>query len=520
VRGAADLENSPWVQAAAAAWRYSALSCVVEETSTVTSQEAVLCARHRDATGLVALRWVLLVIALKCALTFAVAGRYGWHRDELYYAVAGRHLQGGYVEFPPLTALLAALARVLFGLSLVGLRAFTILAAAGTLLVGVLVARELGATRRAQTLAAVLIAFSPGTLATNWLFQPVVFDQLATMIVLWLALRLALGRGSWPLLGLAAGIGLETKYTLAVVLLFLVATFLVWRRDVLSARGLTTAVAIAASLMVPNLVWEAGHGWTSVHFFLHPPPSGSDEMRPQFIANLFLLTLVGVPVAIAGVVSLIRDRAVRPLGWTIVATVLAYFVLGGKSYYALPVVVFALAVGAIPLDRRLTPRRLRIAAVVFVAVDLVVLPILLPVLPLRTAERHGVISARGDYQSEIGWPTYVRQVERLAGGADVIVASNYGEAGALELFGHGLPPVASVDVTMRYWRPKVHGRRALLVGYTRRAADFCAGYRRVARIATPHGSDERGEPIARCTLDGTIAHVWPRIVATSDYTRY
>src|SRR5712691_4883549 len=105
---------------------------------------------------------VLAVVALKCALEAAVAGRYGWHRDELYYAVAGQHLQGGYIEFPPVTALLAALARELFGWSLVGLRTITILASAGTVLVGALVARELGATRRAQTLAAVTIGFSPG----------------------------------------------------------------------------------------------------------------------------------------------------------------------------------------------------------------------------------------------------------------------------------------------------------------------------------------------------------------------
>jgi hypothetical protein len=409
---------------------------------------------------------------------------------------------------------------VLFGWSLVGLRAFTILAAAGTVLVGVLAARELGASRRAQTLAVILIAFCPGMLATNWLFQPVVFDQLATMVVLWLAVRLAQGRGSWPLLGLAAGVGLETKYTLAVVLVFLVATFSVWRRDVLSSLGLSLAVAIAVVLVVPNLVWEAGHGWTSVHFFLNPPPSGSDETRPQFIANLLLLTLVAVPVAIAGVVWLVRDRVLRPLGWTVAGTVLAYFVLGAKSYYALPVVVFALAAGSIPLDHWLTPRRLWIAAAAFVAVDLVALPILLPVLPLHTAERHGVISARGDYQSEIGWPDYVRQVERLARSTDVIVASNYGEAGALQLFGHGLPPAASVDVTMRYWRPAVAGRRALVVGYSRHTAVFCIGFRLIGRINTPHGSDERSEPIARCTLAGTLTQVWPRIVATSDYTRY
>src|SRR5262249_7153034 len=252
---------------------------------------------------------VLVVVALKCVLTFAVAGRYGWHRDELYYAVAGLHLQGGYVEFPPVTALLAALARLLFGWSLVGLRAFTIVAAAGTVLVGVLVARELGATRRAQTLAAVLVAFCPGMLATNWLFQPVAFDQLTTMVVLWLAVRLARGRGSWVLLGLAAGIGLETKYTLAVVLLFLVATFLVWRRDALTPLGLSLAVAIAVALVLPNLVWEAGHDWTSVHFVLNPPPSGSDETRPQFIGRPLLLPGGAVPGAVAGALWLFPGLA-------------------------------------------------------------------------------------------------------------------------------------------------------------------------------------------------------------------
>ncbi len=459
---------------------------------------------------------VLAVVAVKCALTFSVAGRYGWHRDELYYAVAGLHLQGGYVEFPPVTALLAALARVLFGWSLVGLRAFTILASAAIVIVGALVARELGGTRRAQTLAAILVAFAPGMIATNWLFQPVVFDQLTTLVVLWLALRLALGRGSWIPLGVAVGIGLETKYTLAVVLALLLATFLVWRRDVLLTRGFLLAVAIAVVLLVPNLVWEAGHGWTSVHFFVNPPPSGSDETRPQFVINVFLLVVIAIPVAVAGVVSLVRDRELRPFGWTVAGTVVAYFVLGGKSYYALPVIAFALAAGAPPLDRWLTPRRLWIAGGLFVLGDLLALPILLPVLPLHTAERHGVVSARGgDYQSEIGWPSFVRLVERRARGADVIVASNYGEAGALRLFGRGLPPVASGQVTMRYWRPHVTGRQALVIGFSRSTASFCSGYRVVAAVRTTD-SDEQGTELARCTLRGPLPRVWPQIVALSN----
>ena len=236
------------------------------------------------------------------------------------------------------------------------------------MIVATLITRELGGGRRAQTLGAVIVAFSPGLLATNYLFQPVALDQLTTIVVLWLALRLALGRGSWPLLGIAAGIGLETKYTIAVVLVLLIGTFAVWRRDVLRSWGFPLAVLIAAVLMVPNLVWEAGHGWTSVHFFVNPPPSGSDETRLQFVLNILLLVHpICVPVAVAGVLSLVRDKVVRPLGWTVVGTVVAYLVLGGKSYYALPVLVFALAAGAIPLERWATRRRLVVVGAWFVA---------------------------------------------------------------------------------------------------------------------------------------------------------
>jgi hypothetical protein len=463
-----------------------------------------------------AIRPVLVVVAAKCALHLAFAGRYGWQRDELYYAVAGRHLQGGYVEFPPVPAWLSALARVLFGWSLVGFRALAILAGAATIVVAALVARDLGGGRRAQTLAAVAVGFSPILIATNGLFQPVSFDQLATMVVLWLSLRLALGRGSWPLLGLAVGVGLETKYTLAVVVVMLLVTFLVWRRDLLGSPGFPLAVAIAVVLLLPNLVWEAGHNWTSVHFFLHPPPSATDESRPQYLVNLLLLThLLAVPVAVAGVLALVRDRSLRPLGWTVIGTVVAYLVLGGKSYYALPVVLFALAVGAVPFDRRVTRRWRQWVGAWFVTL-VVLLPIGLPVLPLHTADRLGIVSARSDYQDEVGWPQLARDVELQARGADVVVTRNYGEAGALELFGRGLPPVASGQVTFRYWRPQVDGRRAVLVGFTPGEASFCGGYQAVARIQMPVDNEERGRPIARCTLDGSLAQVWPQIIALDD----
>jgi len=472
----------------------------------------------RRALPVLAVWSLLVVLVAKCALSFAFAGRYGWHRDELYYAVAGRHLQGGYVDFAPVTALLSAAARMLFGWSLVGFRSLAILAGAATVVLAALIARELGGGRRAQVVAAALVAFSPRLLASNGLFQPVAFDLTATMLVLWLALRLALGRGSWLWLGVAVGVGLETKYSLAVVLVLLVAGFVAWRRDVLASRGLALAVLVAGALMVPNLLWEVAHGWSSVHFYLHPPPSASAETRPQYLNNLLAqLNYDVVVVAVAGAVMLLRDRRLRPLGLTVVGVPVAYLLLNGKSYYAGPVVLFALAAGAVPLAQW-ARRGWRLAALGALAVGWAVtlyfmLPTNLPVLPLHSAIQQGVVKARSDYQDELGWSALAAQVGRLSGGASVVVTSNYGEAGALELFGHGLPPVASAAVTLRYWRPAVVGRRAILVGFPKaKASGFCRGYTLLARIQMPTANQERGLPIARCTLDSTLAAEWPQIL--------
>jgi 4-amino-4-deoxy-L-arabinose transferase-like glycosyltransferase len=457
---------------------------------------------------------VLVVALAKSALGLAFAGRYGWHRDELYYAVAGRHLQGGYVDFPPVTALLAAFNRLLFGDSLYALHVFSIIAGACVVVLAALISRELGGGRRAQVLAAVLVGFSPILVATNNLFQPVSFDQLATMVFLLLALRIALGRGSWPLLGLAIGIGLETKYTLAVAVVVLLIAFLVLRRDALDPRGVAIAAAIAFVVMVPNLLWQLDHNWTSVRFFVNPPPSASDESRPQYIANVLLLTgLVSLPVAYAGIRMLIRDRALRPFGWMVIGVLVAYFALGGKSYYALPVSLFALSAGSLPFDSWATPRRLRRWGIAFAALLIVLLPIGLPVLPVKTADKAGIMDARSDYQDELGWHHFAGQVEGVDRGANVVITDNYGEAGALIVLGHGLPPVASPHVTMTYWRPDVSGRKALVVGFDPAQPSFCQGdYRVVAHIQMPVDNEERGEPIARCTLTGSLAQVWPRVV--------
>lgn len=455
---------------------------------------------------------IALVVVVKSALNLAVAARYGWHRDELYYAVAGTHLQGGYVEFPPATALLAALAHAVFGWSLVGFRAFAVAAGAGSIVVGALVARELGGGRRAQLLAAAAIAFSPALLAANGLYQPVSLDQLSTLTVLWLALRALQGRGSWLAAGVAAGIGLETKYTLAVPLVLLVLGVALWRRDALDRRLLAAAGA-AAAILIPNVLWQAHHDWASVRWFAAPPASASDETRVEYALNLLLLVnLVALPVAVLGVRAL-WCRSLRPLALAVAGSVVFYFAAGGKSYYAMPAVLFAVAAGAPLLERRASRRLLVAASAGFAAITFALVPIALPLLPVAVANRLGILDLRSDFRDELGWPSLAQRVGRLSQDADVIVTRNYGEAGALALFGRGLPPIASGEVTFRFWQPRVSGREAVLVGLSLREATFCAGYRVVASISMPVANEEAGRPIARCRLRGSLRSVWPEIVA-------
>ena len=124
-------------------------------------------------------RRVLVVAATVFVVLMALSGLYGFHRDELYFLDCARHLQGGYVDQPILTPLLARLSLSLLGVWLPGLRFWAALSAAATVVTGGLLARELGGGRHAQLVAAVATAAMPAVLGGGHLMGPTTFDILA-----------------------------------------------------------------------------------------------------------------------------------------------------------------------------------------------------------------------------------------------------------------------------------------------------------------------------------------------------
>ena len=217
--------------------------------------------------------WAILalLVSAKIAIAMAVADHYGWHRDEFYYLASSKHLALGYVDYPPLTPLLAAVDQLIFPRSLPGLRLLAVLASAAIIVIAALIARELDGNRTAQALAAGAVLISPEFIGTNFLFQTVAFDEVMWALACWVFVRLLMGANprEWLLLGLIFGIGVETKYTIiglgVAMLIGLLATP---QRRLLASRWPYLGLGLAALLLVPNLTWQVSHHWDSVAYTL------------------------------------------------------------------------------------------------------------------------------------------------------------------------------------------------------------------------------------------------------------
>jgi 4-amino-4-deoxy-L-arabinose transferase-like glycosyltransferase len=420
--------------------------------------------------------WPTILIGLLAGMALIAAttpflGRYGWDRDELYFLSATHHLALGYVDFPPITALIGWAIRGLAGNSLDALRLTSLAAGFASVLVVALMARELGGGLGAQLLSALVWALSPYILGSASIFHPTWFDMLAWVSFLYVALRI-LGRPQprlWPLLGLIAGIGLETKYTIAALGLGLAVGLLATpERRQLRTPGPWVALAIAVALLAPNLIWQIQHGWPTLHFLSSQnAKTAADTSRPAYLAEQILFLASGSIAAMFGVVWMWRRPQLRPLAIIPLFVTALFLVERGRAYYPLPADSLAIAAGIVALLAWLQAgSRLRLAlvpALLAVQVGLMVLavPIVVPVLPTATMVRDEVWKP-GFYDDEIGWPELAAQAARAWNELParerqqaVLLARNYGEASGLALYGpaRGLPQPLSGHLSWQYWRP-------------------------------------------------------------------
>jgi 4-amino-4-deoxy-L-arabinose transferase-like glycosyltransferase len=416
-------------------------------------------------------RRIFAVAAAVFALLMAFSARYGIYRDELYFLDGGRHLSLSYVDQPVFTPLVARLSLDLFGVSVVGLRLWPALAAFGTVVTGGLLAREFGGGKTAQLLGALGVATAPALLGSGHVLDTTGFDLLTWSVLALIVARI--GRTGdtrlWVPAGLVLGIGLANKHSIGFFALALVIGILLsGGRELLASRFFALGVLIAVLFTVPDLWWQAHHGWATIAMTrtLAQKNGGLGHAIGFSVLQIVMAAPVLIGVWIAGLRFLWRSG--RPLWRALVWSYGLLFVFfavtsGAKPYYTAATYFFLLAAGAVALERGWVTGRGRTRIMLTVALPaclLLTLPLVLPVLPARNA---GGTSAINPVAAEtIGWPQFVGTVARVwhqlpaRQRADaVIFTGNYGEAGAITELGRAdhLPEAVSGQNNEWYWGP-------------------------------------------------------------------
>jgi 4-amino-4-deoxy-L-arabinose transferase-like glycosyltransferase len=473
-----------------------------------------------------ATRAVLVVAALASVVLLAVAARYGWHRDELYFLEAGKHLALGYVDQPPFTPLLARLADLIAPGNLFVLRLAPALATAATVVFGALLARELGGARRAQLLAAGAVGGSGFVLGAGHLLATATFDLMTWMAMLWLFTRLLRTAAPrwWVPWGVIAGLSLWNKDLVTLLVLIVGVTLLVTRRWRLLVNGwIAVGAALALAIALPQLLWQATHHWPQLEMARVLSKRLAGENRTLLVpSQLLLLSPVFVPLMVRGFRALWRSADFRPLAVAWPVGMVGAFVTAGRPYYVIPLTIVLVVAGVVATDRTRPEKRLgRLVIVSAVLTALVALPII-PISLLPSSHFADVNQAVAE---TVGWPQLADQVKGVVAGlsADerahvMILTGSYGEAGAIDLFGasRGLPHAFSPHNSYWYFRQPGDDRATVVA--VRMLPDELAPFfrecRQVGRVdnGLDVANEVQGEPIVVCRgLLEPWAFTWPRL---------
>lgn len=414
---------------------------------------------------------------------------YGFFIDEFYYIACSKRLAFGYVDQPPLSVALLTVSRWLLGDSITAVRVFPSLAVAASVFLTGAMALRLGGNRTAMIIAALGTIAVPVYLVMGSFFSMNAFEILIWTSILYLVLMLLQKENPkyWLAIGILVGLGLEMKHTsivygVAIVfgLLLTDARRLFWNKWFLWGSS------VAFLLLVPNLIWQYMNGFPSLEFYRNAMVNKNITTGPVrvVLTQILFTNPFTLPVWVAGLVYCLfaeKMERYRAFGWAYVF--LLVVMIAGKtsrpdrigSIYTVLIAMGSVAITSVSLP---VVRKVLAPAVIVILLAGIILaaPISTPLL--SPPELRSYVSALGiSFDLEVGktnealpqwiadrlgWVEMAAEVGRvyhaLPPGEQrnaVIVSSNYGEAGALELYGpyFGLPPVFCTHNSFHTWGP-------------------------------------------------------------------
>jgi 4-amino-4-deoxy-L-arabinose transferase-like glycosyltransferase len=455
--------------------------------------------------------WISLAFAaIKVALhiitnIIAQHAGYGIFRDEMYYLICGQRLAFGYVDQPPMVAVVARVTEMLFGHDhMWSLRLFPALAGGAKVFLTGVIAWALGGGRRAAALAMVGVLVAGEYLGVDSFLSMNCFDP-----VFWMTCALALimivqaerpesVRNWWIVLGVSAGLGLENKVSEVFFLVCVLAALLLTpQRRILKSKWFSVAVLLMVVLALPNLLWQIHYHFPTLEWLRDVQHSDKDvKLGPLkfLVAQVVMLNPFTALLWLSGVVWLLVSRAARPfrfLGVMYLLFVPLMMAMHAKDYYLAPAYPVFFAAGGVVRFAWARESAWKNALIGTYALILAVsgclfLPYSIPVLPPKEfrayekkigftpqdTENHDATILPQFYADRFGWSDLVAQVNAIyhalppnEQAVTGIFAGNYGQASAINLFGpkYGLPQAISGHQNYWMWGPRGYTGQEMII---------------------------------------------------------
>ncbi|HYL37709.1 MAG TPA: glycosyltransferase family 39 protein [Bryobacteraceae bacterium] len=487
---------------------------------------------------------------MKLAVHLYAGRHYGYFVDELYYLACGDHLDWGYVDQPPLIAVVVKLTPMLLGDSLAAIRFPAALAGASLVLLTGFMARELGGGRFAQGFAALALLVAPAFLSLHNLLTMNAFEPLFWMGCAYVLIRIIRtgNRKLWLAFGALAGIGLENKHSMLIFGFAIVAGLLLTKeRSLMRGPWFWIAGLVAFLIFAPNLAWNFQHHFPFLELQANIRRNHRNvDLSPLLFWGQEILDLLplSLPLWGAGLWYFLVARQGRPfraLGYAFVIAAAVIMALDPRVYYLFPAFPMLLAAGAVWWESRLerpTLRWLKFAyPALMIALAVVIAPLAIPVLPVPTYVRYTKAMHLEQpkienvqlgplpqlFADQFGWEEMAATVARAYNdlppdvrAKTAIFGQNYGQAGAIDFFGpkYGLPKAISGHQSYFLWGPRGYSGESVIVMADRqeRLEQLFASVRKVGRVYHPYSMPYEHFDVFYCQgLKRPLQELWPQV---------
>lgn len=490
-------------------------------------------------------RSVYAIALAALAAHLATLSRYGFYRDELYFIACFKRLAWGFVDQPPLVPLIAGLSPALHD-GLFAVRVVAAVSAGLTIVCAGAVARELGARAFGQIASAIAVALMPGSLFLGNTLTTTSFEPLTWTLTILFVQKARRDARWWIAAGAIIAVAAYMKYSIFLLCGAMVLGMLLCRRF-RDAGSLTTAAIAALILLLPNIVWQAQHGFPMAavlhgdvsgrHAFNGGAQyefSGSLQNAPAFLIEQFAFAgPVSAPLWIGGIVALLRRWTALDAAYLGVAYFVAVafgLVAAAKGYYVIGIYPALFAAGGVALER-VAPSLRAGYAIVLTAAGLALSPLTIPVLSAGglIAYMHAFGAPprlmQPLFADEFGWDALTQAVARQyaalppARRAHIAVfADTYGVAAALEYYGphYGLPQPISAQNQYYLWGTRGYDLSTMIAVGASEFWTLKKLYRNVQMVGTFQDPNrwvvEGPTPIYLCSGPLVpISQIWPSL---------